>query len=225
MLDNQIYAFDWDGTLADSTGRIVFAFYEAFNELNTEPPSEQAILNIIGLALPVAIATLLPDANPRFQQRLAEAYHRHYFKIDEPVTLYAGARQLLEELNEAGHFVTVATGKSVRGLKQAIKQTQTGDLLHYTQTAEQTRSKPDPMMLNNIADFCGVEVTRLVMIGDTDFDIQMGHNAGCRTIAISHGAHKLERLRQIAPERIVADLPTLGDYLRATVDEQSKSAV
>jgi len=219
MLVNQVYAFDWDGTLADSTGRIVFAFYEAFDELNTTPPSEQAIRNVIGLALPVAIATLLPDASPGFQQRLAEAYHRHYFKIDEPVRLYPGARQLLEELNSAGHLVTVATGKSVRGLNQAIEQTQIGDLIHYTQTAEQSRSKPDPQMLYNIADFCGVEVTRLVMIGDTDFDIQMGHNAGCRSIAICHGAHQLDRLEQVAPEHIVADLPSLGDYLRASVGE------
>lgn len=212
-MEEKIYVFDWDGTLADSTGRIVHAFMQAFDGLNTQPPAEQSIRDIIGLSLPVAVAHLVPDADAALQARLVQAYRQHYFTIEEPVTLYPGAMALLETLNEQGHFVTIATGKSTQGLVQAIEQTQTADLIHYTQTAEQTRSKPHPLMLERIADFCGQPVQALMMIGDTDFDIQMAKHAGCHAVAVSHGAHQRPRLEQAEPHWIAEDLQELSDYL------------
>ena len=53
----QLIIFDWDGTLADSTGRIVDSMRRAGQELGLPDVPDADIQNIIGLGLPEAIKT------------------------------------------------------------------------------------------------------------------------------------------------------------------------
>ncbi len=117
----------------------------------------------------------------------------------EPVITYFPSRLWLIGLGN----------KSNRGLNEALEET---GLRHYflgTRTAEQTASKPSPKMLMELLDEFGLVPGQAWMIGDTDFDLHMAHNAGCIPIAISHGAHNYERLLAAKPAIIIDDLPSL----------------
>ena len=207
----RLVVFDWDGTLADSTGRIVTAFQEALASLDHPPLPDESIRGIIGLSLANAIAELLPEAEDGFREALAQAYHRCYFANEEPVALYPEAQTLLEALGEAGCLLAVATGKSRRGLDRALAQTGTADYFHHTLTAEETRSKPHPAMLEGILDYTGSRPTEAWMVGDTDFDLLMGRNAGTHAIGITHGAHPPERLAAARPDWLIERLAQLHD--------------
>ncbi|MGM0691391.1 MAG: HAD family hydrolase [Pseudomonadota bacterium] len=205
----RLVVFDWDGTLADSTGRIVNAFQEALTSVDHPPLPDESIRGIIGLSLVNAIAELFPEAEDRFREALAQAYHRCYFANEEPVALYAEAEALLKALAETGCLLAVATGKSRRGLDRALAQTGTADYFHHTLTAEQTRSKPHPEMLEGILDFTGSRPTDTWMVGDTDFDLLMARNAGTYAIGITHGAHPRERLAAARPDWLIERLAQL----------------
>jgi phosphoglycolate phosphatase len=103
----------------------------------------------------------------------------------------------------------VATGKSNRGLNEALVETGFGAYFLSTRTAEQTASKPSPMMLLQLLDEFGLQPAQAWVVGDTDFDLQMAHNAGCLPIAITHGAHSYERLMNASPAHVIDDLPSL----------------
>ncbi|MGV2837207.1 HAD hydrolase-like protein, partial [Pseudomonas shirazensis] len=60
----ELLIFDWDGTLADSVGRIVLAMNQAAERAGEAPSAEDAIKGIIGLALGEAIWTLYPHLEP-----------------------------------------------------------------------------------------------------------------------------------------------------------------
>ncbi|MFP4251447.1 MAG: HAD-IA family hydrolase [Guyparkeria sp.] len=208
----RLVVFDWDGTLADSTGRIVTAFQEALAEVSHPPLPNDSIRGIIGLSLANAILELFPEAEDRFREALAQAYHRCYFANEEPVALYPEAQALLKGLAESGCLLAVATGKSRRGLDRALAQTGTADYFHHTLTAEETRSKPHPEMLEGILDYTGSHPTETWMVGDTDFDLLMARNAGTHAIGITHGAHPLERLAAAGPDWLIERLAQLhGD--------------
>lgn len=209
--------FDWDGTLAQSTGRIVQAFIHAIADLGLPTLDEARIRGIIGLGLPEAIHSLYPDADMAAHLALADRYRFHYFNDDSPLETYAGAEALLAELNEAGCWLSIATGKSRRGLDAALEKTGLGHYFLGTRTADETASKPAPLMLHSLLDEFGLRPDEAWMIGDTDFDILMAHNAGCAPVAITHGAHDTDRLGAARPHAWVEELAEIGQLYRASM--------
>ena len=111
--------FDWDGTLCDSTGTIVKAMCEAARRQNAPVPADSAVLDIIGLSLPKAIAQLFPSLSAEKRDSLRLGYSRIYRELDRtPARLFPGAREILQVLHDAGHHLAVATGKSRQGLER-----------------------------------------------------------------------------------------------------------
>ena len=205
----RLIVFDWDGTLAQSTDRIVTAFLNAIGDLPLPARQPEDIRGIIGLGLPEAIAALFPDTEDTLRRQLADAYRDHYFNDASRLEPYAGAEQLLQDLNAAGCWLAIATGKSRRGLNEALAQTGLGAYFLGTRTADETASKPAPLMLHSLFDEFGVMPQEAWMIGDTDFDLLMGHNAGCAPVAITHGAHDRSRLERARPAAWLSDLASL----------------
>ena len=94
-----------------------------------------------------------------------------------------------------------------------LEDTQLGKLFEITKCADETASKPDPLMLEEILFVTDVPTHRAVMIGDTEYDLEMGRRAKMDTIAVSYGAHEMERLSRWNPVREVDDFPELEEWL------------
>ncbi len=202
--------FDWDGTLCDSTGTIVMAMCEAARRQNTPAPRESAVLDVIGLSLPKAIEQLFPGLSADERDALRLGYSGIYRELDSaPSALFRGAREVLESLNEAGHHLAVATGKSRRGLERVLQGLDAARYFHGSRCADESLSKPHPQMLLELLDELGYEPTESLMIGDSELDLEMAHAAGMDRVGISHGVHSAERLRRWSPLAILDNLPQL----------------
>jgi phosphoglycolate phosphatase len=197
-----LFIFDWDGTLSDSTGNITRAMQMAVEGLGWAPIEGHRVHNIIGLGLPEAIARLYPDASEKDRARLRDGYRANFVVLDErqPAGLFAGVQETLERLREEGHNLTIATGKSRAGLDRILNNLGLNHFFHGTRCADETRSKPHPLMLEQLLlEFaCSAEVA--VMIGDTEYDMEMARRVGMPRIAVSYGAHAVERLKIYDPE-------------------------
>ena len=82
-----------------------------------------------------------------------------------------------------------ATGKSRQGLNEALAHVELRGMFDGTRTADETASKPHPMMLLELIGQFGVSPERTLMIGDTTHDLQLAVNAGTHSVAVSYGAH------------------------------------
>lgn len=211
----QLIIFDWDGTLAQSTGHIVQCFERAMASENLPLRPAAEIQGIIGLGLLEAVQALYPELSPTRAVALTEAYRHHYFSRTETIDTYPGTEHVLQTLRDAGCWLAIATGKSNRGLSEALTETGLGHYFLGTRTAEQTVSKPAPLMLLQLLDEFGVTADQTWMIGDTDFDILMAHNAGCTPVAITHGAHDTARLKAAKPAVMIDELSALLDLYQA----------
>ena len=110
--------------------------------------------------------------------------------------LFEGVEKGLRQLNEAGFWLAVATGKSRAGLDRAMTSCGLGDQFVYTRCADESRSKPHPQMLLDVLGYTGLEAEEAVMVGDTTFDLQMAHSVGMRAIAVNYGYHEEAQLLQ-----------------------------
>lgn len=210
----QLIVFDWDGTLMDSEARIVACLQAAFADLGLPEPNREAARDIIGLGLDEAMMQLCPTADAALRQTLAVRYRQHFLITDRtPSTLFPDARETLERIAAQGYRLAVATGKSRAGLAQALAETELADFFHATRCADETVSKPNPQMLFELMDELGVPPVATLMIGDTEYDMQMAHRAGVAALAVSHGVHAPERLLTHHPLACLDTLGELPDWL------------
>ncbi len=210
----ELIVFDWDGTLMDSEGRIVACLRQAALDLGREAPPPERAREVIGLGLHQAVTRLFPDADEKEVQRLADAYRRRFLGDElAPSELFPGARELLEELAEAGYLLAVATGKSRRGLERELARTGLGPLFCATRCADETFSKPHPQMLLEILDHTGQEPEAALVVGDTEFDMQMAANARVPAVGVAHGVHPPGRLRAAGALAVFERLSELPQWL------------
>ena len=195
-----LYIFDWDGTIIDSTAKIVRCMQGAIALNGLEYREPIAVQQIIGLGLPEAIRVLYPSIEAEALDALRQSYSEIFIEEDRtPCSFYPGVRSTLDYLRDEGHQLAVATGKSRRGLSRVLNNLDMGGFFHSTRCADETSSKPDPLMLFEILDELSVPLEQAVMIGDTAFDLQMANAAGIPAIAVSYGAHSVERLSACKP--------------------------
>ncbi len=210
----QLLVFDWDGTLMDSTARIISSFQSAILESGAPPREDAAIQHIIGLGLNEAVAALYPEQAASLQMRVVEGYRHHYLHINTtPTPLFDGVADTVAALHAQGYRLGVATGKSRRGLDRALAESGLGDYFQVTRTADETRSKPDPLMLQEIVAHFGSPPEQTLMIGDSAYDLGMAQNAGVAGMAVSYGVHSCEQLQIYQPVACLRSLPELFNYL------------
>jgi len=205
-----LFIFDWDGTLMDSADRIVAVMHLAVSDRSLPPLTNASILNIIGLGLPEALRVLFPELSQSEVDLLQAAYSRRFVESEElPCLLFPGVPETLEQLRADGNLLAVATGKSRRGLNRILSGLGMSDFFDATRCADETRSKPHPLMLNELLAELAVPVERAVMIGDTEYDMEMAVNAGMARVAVDYGAHAVERLLPYQPGLVVSHFPEL----------------
>ena len=220
----KLVIFDVDGTLSDSQHQICAAMDWGFAQLGLPVPPRSAILSIVGLSLPEAVAQLVPQESAATQARIVEFYKDSYKtrRIAEPAPLFAGARDCLDRL--AGRedlLLGVATGKSRRGLEALIEHHGLSGYFITRQVADDHPSKPHPSMLFTALAEGGVEARDAVMIGDTTYDIEMGRAAGLATIGVGWGYHPVEELVEAGADRIVADFAALEAAIGELLGEEA----
>ena len=198
--DYKLLIFDWDGTLADSIGRIVEAMQVAAERSDLPPRDDFAVKGIIGLGLPEAIRTLYPEIGDAGLVAFRQCYADHYIALEaEPSPLFAGVVESLEAFRAEGYRLAVATGKARRGLDRVLKSHGWEDYFDITRAADETASKPHPLMLEQILAHCEVRPEQALMVGDSSFDLLMARNAGMASVAVSYGAQSMEALRAFEP--------------------------
>ncbi|MEK9721683.1 MAG: HAD-IA family hydrolase [Quisquiliibacterium sp.] len=214
--DSQPYdlvVFDWDGTLVDSTRAITEAIRLAAADLSLPVPTRETASHVIGLGLLDAIHYAVPDLERARLPAYIERYRYHYLKEDGKLQPFDGIPKLLQELNQTGVCVAIATGKSRAGLNRALEQNPWGGYFVTTRCADEGVPKPDPWMLQDISAETGISMNRMVMIGDTTHDLRMAASAGAQAVAVTYGAHPVEQLLDLRPVACVDDVEQLSAWL------------
>ena len=197
-----LFIFDWDGTLIDSKAKITRSMQLAASDMGWEPLEDTLIHNIIGLGLPEAILRLYPQVSDLERVRLRDFYAANFIRLDEEKSsdFFPVVTETLEALRNQGHLLTIATGKSRKGLDRILGDLGMINYFDATRCADETASKPHPLMLNQLLKHFDLQAQDAVMIGDTEYDMEMARCIEMPRIAVSYGAHHIDRLHQYEPE-------------------------
>lgn len=214
----KLLIFDWDGTLVDSEAQIVDAMQAAIVDLGLPPRTDKEIGTLIGLGLTDVLIRLYPEIDQAMLMKLYDGYRTRFMaKGIQDAPLFAGAEATLRHLHAEGYRLAIATGKSRRGLDRSLElHTGVRELISHSRTADETASKPDPLMLRQLLQETGFTAQQSLMIGDTEYDLAMARSIGMAAVGVACGVHEPQRLLDTGALTVletVRELPAwLGQY-------------
>jgi HAD superfamily hydrolase (TIGR01549 family) len=214
MKKYDLAVFDMDGTLFDSADTIYNSAVQTFEVLGIKDvvfPRDK-FDNYIG----AHFQDIFNDfkINVGDIEHFIDIYRDIYFEHIDDTKFYPGVPELLKELQDSGTKLSLLTTKN---------QLQTERIADYFNLHEYfpflmgrkpgVKIKPDPEPLEIIIKHYGSTKEGTVMIGDSEFDIGCGRNAGVDTIAVGYGYRSKEFLMNEKPTFYVETVEELSNLL------------
>ncbi|WP_416308413.1 HAD family hydrolase [Neptunicella sp. SCSIO 80796] len=210
----KLVIFDWDGTLMDSTPKIVSSVQNAALRAGLTKPSDEQVNDIIGLSLRIGLDRIFALGNSPVMEQLVDLYRDEYlFSNQTPSPMFDGSLGLLDTLQQRQQIMAVATGKLRRGLDEVWQVTGAKHYFASSRCADEAESKPSPDMLLQLLSELGIDSQDAVMIGDTEHDMKMAEAIDMPRIGVSYGAQPPEKLHKHRPLTIVDRVDDLINWL------------
>ncbi|RGB69977.1 FumA C-terminus/TtdB family hydratase beta subunit [Provencibacterium massiliense] len=214
--DYELAVFDLDGTLADTLQDLADACNRALGDLGYPQHSLGEYRYFVGSGVKKLMERILPEGhrdeetlvrlNGLFDRYYEECYLRH----SAP---YEGVRRMLAALRGAGIKLAVLSNKPHPFTEKMVEQLFPDTFFAAFGKREGVPRKPDPTAVHEVLRLAGTGPERAVYIGDSDVDVQTGHNAGLYVIGVDWGFRGARELRQAGADRIVFAPNEIRDFL------------
>jgi len=209
----KLIVFDLDGTLVKSHENIHKAAETALRKLgfNHQIPIDK-FTELIGKHFKDIFKEFnfeIPDL-----KKFIQSYKDSYFDFIEHSSLYNGAEDLLGYLKSKKIKTALLTTKSQDQADRIINHF---NLRKYFDNVSGRKNgipvKPSAEPLLLICDDLGIGAENVLMVGDTEMDIQCGKNAGAKTCAVTYGYRNLEVIKNEKPDFIIDSLIELKEII------------
>jgi phosphoglycolate phosphatase len=215
----RLVAFDLDGTLVDSVPDIAWAIDQMSRSLGLPPTGLDKVSGWVGDGVRRLVKRALTrsrdgEPEPELFERGLEAFRRAYHQhLTVDTRLYPGAREALDQLQQAGIALACITNKAAEftapllealGMRRYFGLVLSGDSL--------TLRKPDPLPLLHAARQFGVTPAQSCMVGDSRNDILAARAAGFVAIGVRHG-YGVDLLVAPAPDVVLDSMSALPALL------------
>lgn len=181
---------DFDGTIADTRWSIVSTMKAAFRELGERELTDHEVIATIGIPLIEGVRILAKSDNMELVRKLTDKYREIYNteKNYNTVTIFPEVADTLKKAHESGMKLAIASSRSTLSLIPLSRMLGILPYLDYIVDESLIRNKkPAPDMAIHILEHFSITPDRVLVVGDTSFDILMGKGAGCRTCGVTYG--------------------------------------
>lgn len=217
--------FDIDGTLVHcgATPRRVFkqALLEVFG---TAGPIDNWIFD--GKTDPMIVRELMAEAGVEHNGDMVERALNLYsaaLQIELPKELdkkvYPGVRELLEELGKHSVLLGLLTGNIKPGAKAKLESLDLWQHFPFGAFADDSavRKELADIAVRRAFELSGQKFTgkQIVVVGDTEHDINCGRHLGVKTIGVGTGRTSAKELLKHGAELVFEDFRDYGEVVRA----------
>ena len=213
MLRYDYALFDLDGTLTESGPGIINSVKYSLNAFGIHEEDDDNLRKFIGPPLIDAFRDYY-GFNQKDAQTATNLY-REYYKTQGIFenSLYCGIRDMLTTLSNAGVSLMVATSKPEHFCMQILDHFDISQYFSFVSAAlvNEGRTKKDEVIAHLLDSCCINDQSRIVMVGDRQYDILGAASFGLDSIGVTYGYGSSEELRAAgathladAPENIVS---------------------
>ncbi len=201
----RLVIFDFDGTLGDSQKLITDTMLATIERLNLPKRSREECARTIGLPLKECFSSIIPMSDEQAEE-CAKVYSEIFNVKNVPgvVKAFPGVVETLERLSSQGILMSIASSRSHRTLAKLMDELDLSKYITYLIAADDVVDKKPAAesVLKTLSHF-NVEAHETLVVGDAEFDILMGRNAGTHTCGVTYGNGSKESLEAAGAEWIV----------------------
>ena len=207
--------FDLDGTLVDSAQDIALAVDATLAARNWPIAGVEHVRSWIGNGSHKLIERALAFAVLDFDAALQEAVHSEflleYAKHNGPETrVFDGARECLQHCKNIGKKMACVTNKPEHLATQLVSHLDMNQFFEIVIGGDTfPQRKPDPTALLFCCKKLGVDVSRTLMIGDSETDVRSARAANMKVLCVSYGYNHDGAISSTNPDWLVDDLREL----------------
>ncbi|GBG13930.1 phosphoglycolate phosphatase [Novimethylophilus kurashikiensis] len=204
---------DLDGTLLHTAPDLAEAANRMLADLGMPPVPEETLKSYIGNGVAQLIKRTLTgemygEPDSELFARAKPIYEKNY---DEVVSLYSrpfpGVVEGLQALKAAGYHLACITNKAARFTLPLLKDTGLHDYFELILSGDTLpKMKPDPLPLLHAAEFFGVAIDRMLLIGDSQNDAQAARAAGCHVFCVPYGYNHGQDVNNLDLDAVVDNL-------------------
>jgi len=211
MKNLQLFVFDLDGTLTESSETIYRATIKTFEQFGqtVHLPKEE-----LDKRIGEHFQNIFDDLNIHVDdvEEFINVYKTIYFDFIDTTKLYPGVEKTLSTLKKNGKKIALLTTK---GQDQARRIIHHFKLEKYFDEVMGRRNgmghKPSPEPLLFICNALSILPEATLMVGDSELDVQCGKNAGAKTCAVTYGYRPEEILAKENPDFTIKNISELLD--------------
>jgi phosphoglycolate phosphatase len=210
-----IILFDLDGTLTDPKPGITKSIQYALAKMGIIEDDLDKLTAFIGPPLIPSFKTFY-NLNDNEAKQAVEYYRERFSTIGlYENAVYEGMKELLEELQNQGRTMFVATSKPTVFSKKIVEHF---GLLHFFTAVigselDGTRVEKNEVIEYVLSEINDYDVARIVMVGDRNFDIVGAQQNGIDVIGVTYGYGSDDELKEAKPNYIVKTISELREVL------------
>lgn len=215
MQEKKLIMLDFDGTIGDTQHLIVSTMQKTLSHLNLPPRSAEACKRMIGLPLKQTFTHLI-EMSDEMGDQCVDVYRRIFDEDNGPgvVPVFPHVIETIKMLKERGKTLTIASSRATATLMQFVRDMQLEPYISLVLSCDDiTHSKPHPETALITLQQTGFSPEEAIVVGDSQYDILMGRNAGCTTVGVSYGNGTVEELIQAGADHIIDDFAKLVDLV------------
>lgn len=204
--------FDLDGTLIDHFTAIYRAHAHTRARLGRPEPTPAEVRAAVGGGIENALSRLNPGVDVAEALRIYRPYWDANL-LDE-VALMPGAYDLLKALHLRGIALAAITNKHGPSSRRICDHLGITPFLRAVVGAGDTAwLKPSPELTAYVLDRIGAGRSGALLVGDSPYDVETGHNAGLPAWCVTTGTHTAEQLKAAGADRVFSSLAEIGQAL------------
>ncbi len=204
---------DFDGTVADTRQSIIATVKQTLNKLQLPIPDDSDIQTVIGLPLRDTFVKAAKISDEALISQAITLYRELYNDIcPTTVKLFPHVAETLKTLHDNGIILSIASNKGKQSLAQLLELLKISQYITCVLGEQDVlNKKPAPDMVLQILEQINIKAEDTLVVGDTQYDILMGQNAGCPTCGVSYGNHTREMLQEQGANYLIDDFSQLTD--------------
>lgn len=205
--------FDLDGTLFSSHEAIYRCTLKTFEELNIPVKmDEEKFYKLIGHHFADIFSEFGIEVDDL--EGFIDLYKTFYFDYIDTCKPYKNVYETIDLLYASGYKLALLTTKGNDQANKIMKHFKLHEKFNIVRgRLPGVENKPSPQPLKMICDELSVDVSRCLMVGDSELDVRCGKNAGAFTAAVTYGYRTLEELKKENPDFILNDISELKNIL------------
>lgn len=204
---------DLDGTLLHTAPELAEAANRMLRDMGCPAVSQSLLMSYIGNGISWLVKRALtgdmhaePDA--ALYDRALPIFEKHYTELLLQSRPFGGAIEGLDAMKAAGFRLGCITNKVARYTEPLLQGSGLAGYFDIVLSGDSLpQKKPHPMPLLRAAEFFGVPVEHVLLIGDSLNDAVAARAAGCPVFCVPYGYNHGEPVDGLDLDAVIDDLP------------------